>query len=81
MLLEIEIMAGTHVLVACVSENNDRERCKNLNRSLHMKDINVATCRRGITSSKVVDHKNDQISNGNKRNNGGVLQAVEPAQE
>jgi hypothetical protein len=72
-------MVATHVLVACVCENNDRERCKNLDRSLHMDNINVAPCRRGITSSKVVHHKNDQVSNGNKRNNGGVLQAVEPA--
>lgn len=52
-------MMATHILVACVCKNNDRERCKNLNRSLYMDNINVATCRRGITSSEVVDHKND----------------------
>ena len=56
-------MMATHILVACVCKNNDRERCKNLNRSLYMDNINVATCRRGITSSEVVDHKNDQITN------------------
>ena len=61
-------MMATHILVACVCKNNDRERCKNLNRSLYMDNINVATCRRGITSGEVVDHKNDQIANRNKRN-------------
>ena len=68
-------------MVACVCENDDRERCKNLDRSFHMDNINVATCWCSIASSKMVDHKNDKIADGNERNNGGVLQAVEPAQE
>jgi len=68
MLIEILRIAGTHVLVARVCKHDDREGCKNLDRSLYMDNVNVATCRRGITSSEVVDHKNDQIANGNKRN-------------
>ena len=66
-------MVATHVLVACVCKNDDRERCKYLDGSLHVDDINFAACRGSVTSREVVDHKNDQISNGNKRNDGGVL--------
>lgn len=69
----------TYILVACVRENNDRERCKNLYRSFDMDNIDVATCRRSVARSEVVDHKNDQIANRNKRNDGSVLQAIEPA--
>ena len=69
----------TYILVASVCENNDRERCKNLDRALDVNDINVTARGCSVADRKVVDHKNDQIANGNKRNNGGVLQAVEPA--
>ena len=72
-------MVATHVLVACVCKNDDRERCKNLDRSLYMDNINIAACRRGVTSSEVVDHKNDQIADRDKRNDRGVFQTVEPA--
>jgi hypothetical protein len=72
---------ATHVLVACVCKNDHWERCENLDRSLYMDNINVATCRCSVTSSEVVDHKNDQIANRNKRNDGSILQTVEPAQE
>jgi hypothetical protein len=71
----------TYILVACVCENNDWKRCKNLNRPLDVDDIDVATRGRGVADREVVDHKNDQITNGNERNNGSVLQAVEPAQK
>jgi hypothetical protein len=67
--------------VACVCENNDWERCKDLNRALDVDNIDVAARGCSVTNREVVDHKNDQIANGNKRNNGSVLQAVEPAQE
>ena len=68
-------------MVACVCKNDDRERCKNLDRSFYVDNINVATCWRSVASSKMVDHKNDKVADGNKRNNGGVLQTVESAQE
>jgi hypothetical protein len=70
---------ATHVLVACVCENDDRERRKHSDRSFHMDDVNVTAGRRSVTSSKVVDDKNDKIANRNKCNDGRVLQAVEPA--
>jgi len=67
--------------VACVCKNNDWERCKNLYRALDVNDINVAARGCGIADREVVDHENNKIANGNKRNNGSVLQAVEPAQK
>ena len=72
---------ATYILVACVCENNDWERCKNLDRALDVDNIDVAASGRSVADGKVVNHKNDQISNGNKRDNGSVLQAVEPAQK
>ena len=56
----------TYVLMASVGKNNDRERCKNLNGSLNMYDIDIATRRQSVAGSEVVDHKNDQITNRNK---------------
>jgi hypothetical protein len=44
-------------------------------------NIDVAARGCGVANREVVDHKNDQITDGNKRNNGSVLQAVEPAQK
>jgi hypothetical protein len=44
-------------------------------------DIDVAARGRSVANREVVDHKNDQIADGNKRNNGSVLQAIEPAQK
>ena len=67
--------------MACVCENNDWERCKNLDRSLDVDDIDIAARGCSVADREVVDHKNDQITNGNKRNDGSVLQAVEPAQK
>ena len=67
--------------MACVCENNDWERCKNLDRSLDVDDIDIAARGCSVADGEVVDHKNYQITNGNKRDNGSVLQAVEPAQE
>jgi hypothetical protein len=70
---------ATHVLVACIGENNDRERCKHSNGSFYMDHINVTACGCSVSSSKMVDHKNDKIANRNKCDDGSVLQAVEPA--
>ena len=67
--------------MACVCENNDWERCKNLNRALDVHNIDVTARGCSVANREVVDHEDDQIANGNKRNNGSVLQAVEPAQE
>lgn len=58
----------TYVLVASVCKNNDRERCKNSNGSLNMDDVDVATCRSSVVRSEVIDHKNDQVTDGNERN-------------
>jgi hypothetical protein len=44
-----------------------------------MDHINVTACRRSVSCSEVVDNKNDKIANRNKRDDGSVLQAVEPA--
>lgn len=77
----IDNVAATHVLVARVRENDNRERCKDLDRSFYVDNINVATRWRSVASSEMVNHKNDKVANGNKRDNGGVLQTVEPAQE
>ena len=71
----------SYILMACVCENNDWERCKNLDRSLDVDDIDIAARGCSVADREVVDHKNDQITNGNKRDNGSVLQAVEPAQK
>jgi hypothetical protein len=67
--------------VACVCENDDWERCKNLDRALDVDNIDVAARGCSVADREVVDHENDQITNGNKRNDGSVLQAVEPAQK
>jgi hypothetical protein len=71
----------TYILVACVCEDDDWERCKNLDRALDVDNIDVAARGRSVANREVVDHKNDQVTNGNKRNDGSVFQAVEPAQE
>jgi hypothetical protein len=71
----------TYILVACVCENDYWERCKDLYRALDVDDIDVTARGCSVANREVVDHENDQIANGNKRNNGSVLQAVEPAQE
>jgi hypothetical protein len=44
-------------------------------------NIDIAARGRSVANREVVDHKNDQVTNGNKRNDGSVFQAVEPAQE
>jgi hypothetical protein len=71
----------TYILVACVCEDDDWERCKNLDRALDVDNIDIAARGRSVANREVVDHKNDQVTNGNKRNDGSVFQAVEPAQE
>ena len=63
---KIDRVQSTHVLVASVCKNNDRERCKNLDRALDMYDVDIATRGQSVAGSEVVNHKNDQITNGNK---------------
>lgn len=60
--------ASTHVLVASVCKYDDGERCKNLYRSLDVHNVNITACWSSIASSEVVDHKDDQVTDGNKRN-------------
>jgi len=67
--------------VACVRENDDWERCKNLDRALDVDNIDVTARGCSVADREVVDHENNEITNGNKRNDGSVLQAVEPAQK
>lgn len=71
----------TYVLVTCVSKNNDRERCENLERAFDMNDVDITTRRRGVVSGEVVDHENYEVTDRNKCNDGSILQAVEPAQK
>ena len=62
------LSASTYVLVASVCKYDDWEGCKNLNRSLDVHNVNITACRGSIASSEVVNHKNNQITDGNKRN-------------
>lgn len=71
----------SYVLMARVSKNNDWERCEDLEWTFDMDDINVATSGCGVASGKMIDDQNDQIPNGNKRNDRGVFQAVQPAKK
>lgn len=67
--------------MASVCKNNDWEGCENLKRAFNVDDVDVAASRRSVASDKVVDHQDNKITDGNKRNNRCVFQAVEPAQE
>lgn len=46
-----------------------------------MDNVDGAACVGGVSSNKVIDHKNDKIANRNECDDRCVFQAVEPAQE
>lgn len=67
--------------MACIGEHYDGESCERRDGALPFQDADMAAVLKGVAFDEVEKHEYDEVADGNKGNDGGVLERVEAAQE
>jgi hypothetical protein len=72
---------GEHVLMAGIGKDDDGETGQDRDDTLVGHDTDIALETHVIAFCKVVNNKHDQITDRNERNDAGILEGVESAEE
>lgn len=62
-----------YILMTCIGEHNHRKGSQDRDNALVANDMNSSSLFQRVSGGEMIDHEDDQICDGNERDDGGVL--------